>query len=132
MGYVWAFVVTGAIFASIDAVWLKLTAPFYKKEFGSLLRSVPNFTVAIIFYLLYVLGIVVFVLDPALSSGEWWQVAIRGALFGVIAYATYDLTNLATLKKWSVKVTIIDLAWGSVVTSTSATLAYLVIKAWLF
>lgn len=132
MEYVWAFVLTGAIFASIDAVWLKLTATFYKKEFGLLLRSVPNFTAAIIFYLLYVLGIVVFVLEPAFSRGEWWQVAVRGAVFGAVAYATYDLTNLATLKKWSIKVTIIDIVWGSAVTGASATLAYVILKGWLF
>ena len=131
MEYVWAFVLTGAIFASVDAVWLKLTASFYKKEFGLLLRSVPNFTAAIIFYLLYVLGIVVFVLEPTFSDRGWWQVAIRGAVFGMVAYATYDLTNLATLKKWSIKVTLIDLAWGSVLTGTSATLAHLILKGWL-
>lgn len=132
MGYVWAFVLTGAIFAAIDAVWLKATAGFYKKEFGGMLRLVPNFTAAIVFYLLYVLGVVVFVLEPSFGGGQWWQVAIRGAAFGMVAYATYDLTNLATLKKWSVKVTVIDIVWGALVTGVSAALAFVILKGWLF
>lgn len=132
MEYVWAFVLTGAIFAAIDAVWLKATAGFYKEEFGGMLRLVPNFTAAIIFYLLYVLGMVVFVLEPSFGGGQWWQVAIRGAVFGMVAYATYDLTNLATLKKWSVKITVIDIIWGALVTGVSAALGFVILKGWLF
>lgn len=132
MQYVWAFIITGVIFAAIDAVWLKLTATFYKKEFGGMLRLTPNFTAAIIFYLLYVLGIVVFILEPVLASGQWWHAAIRGALFGVVAYATYDLTNLATLKKWSIKVTLVDIVWGAFITGVSAVIAYCILKVWLF
>lgn len=132
MQYVWAFALTGVIFAVIDAVWLKLTAGFYKKEFGGMLRPIPNFMATIIFYVLYVLGIVVFVLEPALSSGQWWHAAVRGVLFGTVTYATYDLTNLATLKKWSVKVTLIDIVWGALVTGASVTFAFIILKGWLF
>lgn len=130
MEYVGAFLLTGIVFAAVDAVWLIATANLYKNEFGSLLRPVPNFFAAIAFYILYVLGIVVFVLVPALSGGQWWQVAIHGALFGLVTYATYDLTNLATLKKWSVKITLIDMVWGTVLTGVSSVIAFVLIKGW--
>lgn len=130
MEYIGAFLLTGIVFAAVDAVWLMATANLYKNEFSSLLRPVPNFFAAIAFYILYVLGIVVFVLVPALSSGLWWQAAIHGALFGLVTYATYDLTNLATLKKWSVKITLIDMVWGTVLTGVSSVITFIVIKGW--
>lgn len=132
MRYVILYIITGVIFAAIDTVWLKLTANFYKKEFGSLLRSMPNFGAAIVFYLLYILGILLFVILPFAEIGEWWQVALRGAIFGMVTYGTYELTNLATLKKWSYKVTVIDILWGMVVTGSSAALAFLFTKGWLY
>lgn len=128
MQYFVTFLVTGVVFAVIDAIWLKLTANFYKKEFGSMLRAAPNFFAAAAFYLIYVLGIVFFVLQPSWEVGEWWQVAVRGAAFGMIAYAAYDLTNLATLKNWSLKVVIIDILWGMAATGGAAMLSFLILE----
>ncbi len=93
--------------AVIDAVWLTVVAnKFYKSQIGSLLLDKPNFAAAILFYLIYVVGIVVFALSPALEDNSWKMALGLGALFGFVAYATYDLTNLSTLKGFPVKVVV--------------------------
>ncbi len=130
MDYVIGFVVLGGVFALIDAVWLKKMKPFYAKEIGSLLRHKPDITSAVIFYALYVFGATLFVVMPAVSAGVWWYGAIMGLLFGVVTYGTYDLTNLATLKGWSKKLSLIDIAWGGILTALSSTVAYVVV-VWL-
>ena len=81
---------------------------------------------AVAFYVVYVLGVVIFAVQPGLESGNWHGALVRGSLFGFFAYATYDLTNLATLKIWSLKVSLIDIAWGAFVTGTSAGLSALI------
>ncbi len=131
MEYITAFVVTGAIFAIIDAIWLISTAQFYKKQLGGMLLAKPNFVAAILFYLVYIAGILVFVLLPALESNHAWKAGVQGAFFGLVAYATYDLTNLATLKKWPLKITVIDLVWGMLATGVSAIIAFYVLKGWV-
>lgn len=123
--------VTAIVFALIDSIWLKSTSRFYKKELGELLLKTPNFPAAILFYAIYVIGMVVFAVIPALDQHNWIVAAGYGATLGFIAYATYDLTNLATLKKWSRTVVIVDMAWGTVVTATASTAAYFVLSAWL-
>jgi uncharacterized membrane protein len=120
----------GGIFALIDAVWLKSMNKLYKKELGGLLLDRPKMGAAIIFYLLYILGMMVFVLVPAIGAGEWQKATLHGILFGVVTYATYDLTNLATLKNWSVKVTIVDLLWGGFVTAVTVTVTYFIVAGW--
>lgn len=117
------------IFFAIDMVWLGLVAKgFYGKQLGPLMRTDINWTAAILFYLLYIVGLVLFVIMPALVKGSWVHACIFGALFGLIAYATYDLTNLATLNAWPVLVTLVDLAWGAVLAASVSTASYFIAK----
>ncbi len=112
---------TALIFLAIDAVWLsKMTTAFYRPEMGALLRARPDFAVAIAFYLLYVVGIVVFAGLPALEAGSPMRALLAGALFGLVAYATYDLTNLATINGFPWRVAVVDMVWGACVTGVSA------------
>ncbi len=119
-------IVAGGIMGVIDALWLSVIAnKFYKSQIGPLLLEKPNMTAAVLFYVIYVIGIVAFVVTPALEKGSWQHAVGYGALFGFVAYATYDLTNLATLKGWSTKLVIVDLLWGAVLTAAVAGLTYL-------
>ncbi len=107
--------ITLAVFFLIDMVWLGLVAKgFYRKHLGSMLSPKVNWVSAILFYLLFIVGLLVFVIKPALLHGRPIEALYLGALFGLISYATYDLTNLATLKDWPLIVTIVDLVWGAV------------------
>ncbi len=115
------------VFFAIDMVWLGLVAKnFYQRQIGFLLAPQVNWPAAIIFYLLFIAGLVVFVISPAMSSGTWMRVLWMGALFGLITYATYDLTNLATVKDWPLLVTMVDLAWGAVLAGSVSTVTYLI------
>lgn len=121
------YLITLPIFFLIDMVWLGLVAKsFYRDQLGSLMRSDIQWVPAIIFYLLFVVGLVLFVIMPALEKGEWTQALMLGALFGLIAYATYDLTNLATLKDWPLLVTIADLAWGAALGASVSTAVFFI------
>jgi uncharacterized membrane protein len=101
-------------FFAVDMVWLGLVArTFYRNQIGHLMAPTVNWPAAIIFYLLYLLGMLVFVVLPGVESGSLGQTLLRGAFFGLITYATYDLTNLATLRDWPVTVTLVDMAWGT-------------------
>jgi len=93
-----------------------------------LLLDKPNLTVAAVFYAIYVIGVVIFAVAPALQTGSWKTALIYGALFGLFTYGTYDMTNLATLKNWSVTVAIVDIIWGTVLTGASALLGYLIVS----
>ncbi len=131
MDFVVKVLVAGGIMGVIDLIWLSFVAnKFYKSQIGSLLLEKPNMGAAALFYVIYVVGVVVFVLGPALEKNSWQHAAIYGALFGFVAYATYDLTNLATLKGFTTKLVVVDLIWGAVLTATVATLSYWVIKQW--
>ena len=115
------YLVTLLPFIVFDAFWLGLVAPkFYKEQIGFIMAKNPNWAAAVIFYLLYVVGLVVFVTG---REGTLGQAALRGALFGLIAYATYDLTNLATLEGWPLRVTVVDLAWGTFVSAATSVIA---------
>lgn len=112
------YVFTLIPFLVLDAIWLGLVAPsFYKSQIGHLMTDTPNFLAAGIFYLLYVVGMVVFVTG---REGTLKETLLHGAFFGFIAYATYDLTNLATLQGWPVLVTVVDLIWGTFLSTTTA------------
>ncbi|PAT01998.1 hypothetical protein CI105_03825 [Candidatus Izimaplasma bacterium ZiA1] len=129
MDFLKAYLVSFVIFLVIDAVWLTLVAPkFYKSQIGHLMSDTPNLIAALIFYLIFIVGIVYFVLQPALETHDFVKLIISAVLFGFITYATYDLTNLATLKDWPIKVTIVDLIWGTSLSSIVSILAYLVLK----
>lgn len=111
----------------IDAVWLTLIASkFYKKELGELLLKKAKLGPAVVFYALYVAGIVYFALDPAIKAHSLGSALENSAFLGLLMYATYDLTNLATLKNWSSRVTVVDLVWGTFVTALTTTLAFLI------
>jgi uncharacterized membrane protein len=103
------------IFFGLDMAWLGVAAKnFYTKQIGFLMTPKVNWVAAILFYLLFLVGLVVFVIAPAVEKDSWVRGLLLGALFGLVTYATYDLTNLATLKDWPVALTIVDLIWGMV------------------
>jgi uncharacterized membrane protein len=123
--YALSYLVFAVVFGILDFVWLSTAfRGVYQPAIGSLLAEKVRLAPAALFYLTYVAGVVVFVLAPA--SGDWRQAALRGALFGLVAYATYDLTNQATLKVWPTRLTLIDLGWGVFATSVAAGLTALV------
>jgi uncharacterized membrane protein len=108
-----------------DGVWLGVLArDFYAARLGALLLPEPNWVAAALFYPLYVGGLLVFCVRPALAAGSWRLGIGRGAFFGLVAYATYDLSNLATLRGWPVAVTIADIAWGAWVSSVATLAGY--------
>lgn len=119
----------GAIMGVLDFFWLGFIAKkLYYSELGGLLLSKPNMTAALAFYVIYVIGVVMFVISPALAKHDIWYALGMGALFGLVAYATYDLTNLATLKGFSTKIVVIDLIWGMALTAVVAAGTFLVVK----
>jgi uncharacterized membrane protein len=121
------FLIALPVFFIIDMIWLIVVAKnFYQKQIGFLMKPDINWFVAIIFYLLFVGGLVTFVILPALQKQSWTNALLYGALFGLITYATYDLTNLATIKEWPVLVTIVDLIWGSVLAASISIITYLI------
>lgn len=118
--YLAAYAATALVMLVLDAIWLGLiAAPLYQQGIGHLMAPQPRLGVAALFYLLYPLGIVVFAV-AARPPGAWQPTLLAGALFGFFAYATYDLTNLATLKGWPVGLALIDVAWGSLVSAVAA------------
>ena len=120
-----------AVFFAIDMLWLGLVARgFYRKHLGYLMAPATNWTAAVLFYFLFVFGILFFVVLPGMESGSLKVTLLRAALYGLITYATYDLTNLATLKDWPVLLTIVDITWG-VVLSVLVSLAGYFIGGWL-
>jgi len=113
------------VFFAIDMVWLGLVAKgFYREQIGSLMRSPINWPAAIVFYLLFILGLVVFVIAPAMDRDSWARALLYGALFGLITYATYDLTNLATIRDWPLLLTVVDLIWGMVLAAAVSVITY--------
>ena len=123
--YLVSYVSAAVCMLAFDVVWLSLTAqPLYRPALGDMLRTNVNIAPAGLFYLLYVLGIVFFGVLPALKTADWTTAAINGAMLGLVAYATYDLTNQATLVRWSTTITIIDLCWGTFLTAVSATAGF--------
>jgi len=121
------FLVALPVFVVIDMIWLVLVAKkFYQDQIGFLMRPDINWFAAIIFYLLFILGLVTFVISPALDKHSWAHALLFGALFGLISYATYDLTNLATIKDWPLIVTIVDLIWGTVLASSISLITYFI------
>lgn len=116
----------------IDGVWLAVIAKnFYAKYLGYLMAKTPNLAAAGIFYVIYIIALVVLVISPAVQKGSLQGAILTGALFGLAAYATYDLTNLATIKDWPLIVTIVDLVWGTFLTGTVAGVSYHILTKWL-
>jgi uncharacterized membrane protein len=127
--YLKLYFATLVVFFAIDLVWLGLVArTFYKKYLGYLMAPNPNWLAAIIFYLLFIVGILVFVVVPGLADNSVKTTLLRAALFGLISYATYDLTNLATVKDWPLTITIVDLLWGTTVSVIVSYISFLIGK----
>jgi uncharacterized membrane protein len=119
--YIIAYIAAAIVMAGLDFVWLRLTVDaVYQPVIGSLMSPKPDMAAAVAFYVMYVCGVVIFAVRPGLAAGAWQTGLLFGALFGLFAYGTYDLTNMATLKVWSLKLTLIDMAWGTVLTGTAA------------
>lgn len=120
------YLVSLAAFLAIDMLWLGLVArSFYQQQLGFIMAPSVNWFAAIIFYLLFIVGILFFVVVPGLESGSLKVTLLRAALFGLITYATYDLTNLATLKDWPVLLTVVDLIWGTVLSVLVSYLSFM-------
>ena len=123
--YVAAYLGAGLTFAAIDFVWLTtMTNRLYKPVIGPIMADKPDMKAAVAFYLISIAGTVFLAIAPALKEGNWTRAAINGAVLGFVAYATYDLTNQATLAVWQTKLTIIDLIWGTTLTMLSASGGY--------
>jgi uncharacterized membrane protein len=126
--FVVAFVAAAAVFLLLDAAWLTTMATrLYRPSIGHILREDFDVLAAAAFYAIYLTGVVVFVVRPA-AGGR--AALARGAFFGLVCYATYDLTNQATVVNWPWHVTVIDLAWGASVTAIGAWASYLASRAW--
>lgn len=124
-----SYLLTALVFFAIDMLWLGLIARnLYRKYLGSFLSDTVNWTAAIIFYLLFIVGIFYFAILPAIEKNSLAKAVLSGALFGFFTYATYDLTNLATLKNWPLPIVFIDMAWGAVLTALVSTAGYYIVK----
>jgi uncharacterized membrane protein len=125
--YIKLYFATLAVFFVIDLVWLSLVARgFYQKQLGFLMSPSPKWFAAILFYLLFVVGLLMFVVVPGLEAGSLGTTLLRAAFFGLITYATYDLTNLATVKNWPVLITVVDLGWGTTLSVIVSLLSFLI------
>ena len=121
MRYLLAYLGSGVVMAILDAIWLTTVGPrLYRPAIGELLAPQPNMRAAVVFYLIYVAGIVFLAVTPALRDGSVLKAVTLGAVLGLVAYATYDLTNQATLRVWPMHVTLIDMAWGAFLTAAAS------------
>jgi uncharacterized membrane protein len=122
------YVITFVAFLAADMVWLGIMAPrYYRPTMGDIVLASVNLPAAAAFYALYPIGLLVFAIYPALKSGSLTTALIHGALFGFFTYATYDLTNLATLRNWTWSLSLVDAAWGTILAAVSSAIAFLVL-----
>ncbi|WP_063771271.1 DUF2177 family protein [Caballeronia sordidicola] len=119
-----AFAVTAVVFLVLDAIWLGvISRNLYQREIGELLLPKPNLGAAAVFYVIYIVGLVYFCVVPGVAGQSALRGLLNGAMFGIVAYATYDLTNLATLKGWSTELVFIDIAWGAIASAIASAVA---------
>ena len=127
--FVKAYFITLPVFLAIDMVWLTIISrKFYAQQLGYLMKTNVNFVAAGLFYLLFVVGLVVFSVLPALEKNSWTQALFLGALLGLISYATYDLTNFATIKDWPLVVTVVDMVWGTILGASVSLISYFIVS----
>lgn len=123
------YVISFIVFFIIDILWLGLIAKnIYNKYLGYIIKDNFNWIAAIIFYIIFIIGIQFFVLNPAIEKQSVLYAFLVGGIFGFITYSTYDLTNLATIKQWPISITIIDIIWGSILSSLTSGISYLIIN----
>lgn len=121
------YLIAFPVFLAIDMVWLTLVAKnFYAHHLGYLMAKNPNLFAAAVFYFIFIAGLIYFVITPALTTQSWSHALLAGTFFGFVTYATYDLTNLATLKDWPLIITIVDLIWGMVLSATISIITYFI------
>ena len=126
MKILFTYLISTVIFFAIDMIWLGLIARnFYKEKLGFIISGNVNWTAAAIFYLLYIGGILYFAVIPSLKESSWLLALLNGAILGLVCYATYDLTNMATIDKWPLVVVIADIIWGIILTGSVSLLTYL-------
>ncbi|MEI7498138.1 MAG: DUF2177 family protein [Candidatus Falkowbacteria bacterium] len=124
------YLVAVPVFFALDMLWLVIIAKgIYQKYMGHLMRPMPNWPVAILFYLLFIVGLIIFAIYPAVRSNSWTYALAYGALFGFFTYMTFDLTSLAVLKDYSWQITIIDIIWGIVLSSSVSVVTYFIAQA---
>jgi uncharacterized membrane protein len=120
------------VFFALDMLWLVVIAKdIYQKYMGHLMRPMPNWPVAITFYLLFIVGLIIFAIYPAVRNNSWTYALFYGAMFGFFTYMTFDLTSLAVLKDYSWQITIIDIIWGTVLSASVSISTYLIVKNFL-
>ncbi|MBN2588677.1 MAG: DUF2177 family protein [Sedimentisphaerales bacterium] len=123
------YIVSVPVFFIVDMIWLGVIAKgFYRKALEPLMTPNINWVAAIIFYLLFLVGVLIFALLPGMEKKSLLHTIVMAALFGFIAYATYDLTNLATLRDWPLMLSIVDMIWGSFLSASTATITYLIMS----
>lgn len=121
------FFIAFFVFLLIDMIWLGVVAKgVYAKEIGHLMKEKVNWPAAFIFYAIFVSGLVFFVIGPSVESGSFLKAMIWGSVFGFVTYSTYDLTNLSVLKGWSLKITIIDIIWGTILALAVSSVTYII------
>jgi uncharacterized membrane protein len=122
------FIVTLIVFFTIDIVWLAFVAKkIYKEQLGFIMSDKPNVLAALAFYLIFIVGLLFFVINPAIEKESFMSALLVGMLFGFVTYSTYDLTNLATLANWPLKITIIDLIWGTSLGGLVSSISYMIL-----
>lgn len=129
MNYIRNFFITFAVFMTIDLIWLGVVAKnLYNKYLGYIMTKNINWIAAVVFYMIFVGGLLMFVIYPALARDSIQYLILYGMAYGFITYATYDLTNLATLKDWPIEITIIDLIWGTTLSTLTSFFSYMIIN----
>lgn len=129
-GAIVSYVLTALVFFAIDIVWLRFVGQdVFRRQVGHLMRDDVNWLPALVFYLAFVVGILVFAVYPSVDKDSLLHALLLGALFGFFTYATYDLTNLATLRDWPLTVTIMDIVWGMVLTGAVSGIGFFIVKA---
>ena len=127
LSYIKLYVLTVPVFFIVDLLWLGIIAKkLYRKELGFILADRVNWSAAITFYLIYIAGIIFFAVRPALTTQSFYQALYLGALYGFFTYATYDLTNMATIDNWPLKIVVVDIAWGTILCLLVAASSFLI------
>jgi uncharacterized membrane protein len=127
-----SYAIATVFFFAIDMLWLGVIAKkLYREKLGFILSDEVNWTAALVFYFIYIAGILFFAVYPALRDFSWQMALLNGAVLGFLCYATYDLTNMATIAKWPLQIVLIDIVWGTVLTGSVSILTYLAATKWL-